>query len=451
MIPNEEATTPALTKKDWIDVARESRNRTVESEYIERHLGAKIGETVVVSNHWSVYERTVQQAAFEDYLTEQGYVIDQKVLIDDERVRSFEYTEIEIDEGVYIKIPDRGYFFLTNKDGLKLVIHFDEFGYHRYKMWIYVGHSLQALAKEFIKGLADYSKVHNVLRGRRLSPSLNYVKTSPAHTWDSVILPATVRAELKRNIDLIFDNIDIYKKNGMTFKRGIILKGEPGVGKTMIGKILCNVLKGITFIWVTPGDLTEVGRIKTTCELARSLAPSVLFLEDIDLYGGHRERENRGILGELMNQLDGVIENEFVVVIATTNRAEELEAALRNRPGRFDRVIDVPKPDEDCRKKMLDLFLGNIKIKVTDKGKLIDALVKKTEDFTGAHVKELVNSAIISAIDQKCYDADGIVELKVEHFQENFERVKAKKMEPGVGFKAKPTNDDLEDFLEDEY
>ena len=81
-----------------------------------------------------------------------------------------------------------------------------------------------------------------------------------------------------------------------------------------------------------------------------------------------------------------------------------------------------------------------------------EALVKNTDQFTGAHVRELVNSAIISAIDQKSYDENGIVTLEVAHFQENLSRVKAKKMEPGAGFKAKSgVDEDLEDLLDDEY
>jgi len=223
-----------------------------------------------------------------------------------------------------------------------------------------------------------------------------------------------------------------------------MLKGIPGTGKTKIGKVICNTIGDeVTFIWVTPGDIDSTSKVKAICELARGTAPSVLFLEDIDLYSKHRDLEpNKGLLGELMNQLDGLIENEFVIVIATTNYPDNVEDAIRNRPGRFDRIIDVSIPDIECRERMLNLFLKERSVEAEDVSKLIKELAKSTEGFTGAHMKELVNSAIISAIDDNSLDGDRII-IKEEHFLKNIELVRTKEIK-ALGFSTNYDPDELD-------
>ena len=445
--------TPDFGKKDWIEIGREINYNSLETELLEKHLSTPMRNVTIASSYLSRYQQVIQTAAIEKFLESEQYTVVDKLLVEEGRLRAFEYTDVEIDPDVYVQAPNRGYFFITrefNRKMERLVVHLDEYGYQRYKIWVYSRIGEQALASTFLSRLAEFSKVNNILRGKRISPSFVHIKRNASYTWESVILPDVTRQELQRNINLLLDNVEIYKKNGMTFKRGLILKGEPGTGKTLIGKILCNTLKGTTFVWVTPGDLGDPKNVKHICELARNLAPTVLFLEDIDLYGSSRERANRGILGELMNQLDGVVENEFVIVIATTNRAEELEEALRNRPGRFDRVIPIGKPDDICRRKMLAAFLSKIEIRVKDEGRLLDVLTKATDGFTGAHVKELVNSAVISAIDEKSVNADGKVVLTVDHFQANLERVKGQTIKP-AGFKitGKNSDDENSDLLND--
>jgi SpoVK/Ycf46/Vps4 family AAA+-type ATPase len=452
-----------LTKKDLIEIGRESnRYHSRKNEYLTRHLGIKVEEIVVVTEYLSKYEQIVQLAMFDDFMKLTGLSIDLMVdIVDGNNVYPFEYRDIEVDRGKNIKVIDSGFIFMTHKDGWKVVLQCSEWSIDRYKVKLHVRLEQQAWAVDFLSQWKKYAEEHNILRGKKINPSFRHLELKNEYTWDSVILPEKTKAELRRNVDLLFGSLEVYKKNGLTFKRGLILKGEPGTGKTLIGKILCNTLKDVTFIWVTPGHLTESDNVKIVCDMARHLAPAVLFLEDVDLYGAHRERENRSILGELMNQLDGLIENEFVVVVATTNRAEELEEALRNRPGRFDRVVDVPKPDADCRKKMFTLYTEKLNVAVKDRGRFMDVLVEKTEGYTGAHVKELVNSAIISAIDNKSLDANDMVVLKPSHFLQNVPRVKAKKISP-VGFaetkeKARPrfTDDDDDDIdwrqIDEEY
>ena len=131
--------------------------------------------------------------------------------------------------------------------------------------------------------------------------------------------------------------------------------------------------------------------------LARDLAPTILILEDIDLFGTDRDDTAQNVeLGKLMNQLDGMVENHEIVVIATTNRLEKVEKALQNRPGRFDRVYEIPIPDFRTRIKLIAHFISNIPNEVTHEH--IEMLAERFAGYSAAYLKELVNSGFAQAI-----------------------------------------------------
>ena len=95
--------------------------------------------------------------------------------------------------------------------------------------------------------------------------------------------------------------------------------------------------------------------------LARELAPTILILEDIDLYGEEREvARDAERLGELMNELDGMVDNKEIIVFATTNNLIKVEKALQSRPGRFDRIYKIMNPDFDGRLKILKHFVNKV-------------------------------------------------------------------------------------------
>lgn len=450
------------TITEWIDAVADSivdigqrirLSDLADMRALKSHLRvSRLDDVIDVSSMLSNYQRHVQMASFYKFVDSAGYEVDHTANfgLDGYRETVFEHFRVEIDPDKFEKCPGWGYLFLVHKDGSKkLVVKIEDEGFERHKLQVFARSEDREVAESFLSGLREYSTEHNVFKGKRITPSLSHVKVGKEYKWNSVILPKETKAELVKNLDLLFDNVELYRTNKLTFKRGLILKGPPGTGKTLIGKVLCSSSHVTTFIWVTPGDLVESRKIRIICELARELSPTILFLEDVDLYGSHREKENRGVLGELMNQLDGLTENEFIAVVATTNNVDEVEDALRNRPGRFDRIIDVGLPDHECRSAMFRSFLSEINVEVENFDKLLDILSEKTDGFTGAHVKELVNSAIMSAIEDKSYGADKKIVVKVKHFQDNIEVVRTKKIQASVGFlneTKKPLFDPREDW-----
>lgn len=163
-------------------------------------------------------------------------------------------------------------------------------------------------------------------------------------------------------------------------------------GKTTIGHLICNSSKTATVIWITPDLIAEnnVGKtsIKLLYMLADFVAPSVIVLEDLDLFSEDREGVVDQLrLGALMNILDGVNSVKNAVTVATTNRIGLIEKALSNRPGRFDSVVEVPPLDDKLRTKMFKSRFKECNLE-TD---ALDELIKSSDEWTGAECQEFVN------------------------------------------------------------
>lgn len=150
---------------------------------------------------------------------------------------------------------------------------------------------------------------------------------------------------LEENTVLFFRKLRQLKKNGLKTKRGIMLYGNPGNGKTSICRWISENLPGVTRIWVTGWEMRG-SNISELFEIARDLSPSIIFLEDIDTAGISRHITGRinPLLGKLLNEMDGIQRNDDIVVIATTNNIHVIDEALANRPGRFDLKIHIGNP-----------------------------------------------------------------------------------------------------------
>lgn len=173
-------------------------------------------------------------------------------------------------------------------------------------------------------------------------------------------------------------------------------------GKTTVGYIVCNNIPDHTVIWITPEIITEnSGRvfnsIKILYKLADFVSPCVLILEDLDLFAQDRDSAHGTMdvrLGALMNILDGVNTIKNAITIATTNRLHAIEKALRNRPGRFDRIIEIPPLTSSLRTKMFKNRLKDWKVS----NETIKYIVDNTDEWTGAEAQEFVNTLTLNFI-----------------------------------------------------
>ena len=148
---------------------------------------------------------------------------------------------------------------------------------------------------------------------------------------------------------------------GQHLKRGLLLYGPPGVGKTHTVRYLISQLTDTTIVELT-GDALEL--IGEACSVARTLQPAMIVVEDVDLIAEDRGMHpgQHPLLFQLLNEMDGLAEDADVVFVLTTNRADLLEPALAARPGRVDQAVALELPDADARRRLFDLYRGALTV-----------------------------------------------------------------------------------------
>lgn len=236
-----------------------------------------------------------------------------------------------------------------------------------------------------------------------MNPSFNTDKTTNV-TFSDWAGSQEAIAECTEFVTYLKNN-SYYKELGVSPPKGILLDGPPGTGKTLLAKALANESNS-SFISVSGSEFIEmfvgVGalRVRKLFELARQNAPSIVFIDEIDAIGKKRGRnvmasndEAEQTLNQLLTEMDGFRKNENITIIAATNRIDILDDALL-RPGRFDRIIQIPLPDYHSRIAILKLYLKN---RTLDPSVVVENLAKVTSGYSGAQLKNLVNEACIQA------------------------------------------------------
>ena len=243
--------------------------------------------------------------------------------------------------------------------------------------------------------------VHNVFRGQVISfgrdmfgdrgAALQFHRR-PTLTDDEVVLPAETLRTIRRQVVGVAEHRERLLRARQHLKRGLLLYGPPGVGKTHSVRYLMSRLDGVTIVQLT-GD--SLGLIGTACSVARTLQPAMVVVEDVDLIAEDRGMHpgHHPLLFQLLNEMDGLAEDVDVVFLLTTNRAELLEPALAARPGRVDQAVPLELPDADSRVRLFRLYQGRLSV---DESRL-DTVIARTEGVTASFLKELLRRAALVA------------------------------------------------------
>ncbi|KAG5370237.1 Mitochondrial respiratory chain complexes assembly protein [Yarrowia sp. C11] len=219
-----------------------------------------------------------------------------------------------------------------------------------------------------------------------------------------------------------------YEKLGAKIPRGAILSGPPGTGKTLVAKATAGEA-GVPFLSVSGSEFMEMfvgvgaSRVRDLFKQARQMAPSIVFIDEIDAIGKARGDATRGggndereaTLNQLLVEMDGFESSDHVVVLAGTNRPDVLDPALL-RPGRFDRHISIDNPTVEGRKAVFMVHLKKI-VTDLDREDLASRLAALTPGFSGANVANVCNEAALIAARA---DADSV---GIKHFEQAIERV----------------------------
>jgi ATP-dependent 26S proteasome regulatory subunit len=212
-----------------------------------------------------------------------------------------------------------------------------------------------------------------------------------------VILPDGVLRILDRNILEFVRSREALKKLGQSTRKGILLYGPPGTGKTHTIRYLASNLPDHTTLLITADQIALLSQYMS---LARLLQPSLVVIEDADLIARSRTDMDgpceEALLNKLLNEMDGLKKDAEIIFVLTTNRPEDLEAALAGRPGRIDQAIEIPLPDADGRLKLIKMYGGGMSI---NKATIEDA-VSRTAGVSAAFIKELMRRALQLGIER---------------------------------------------------
>jgi len=226
-------------------------------------------------------------------------------------------------------------------------------------------------------------------RGNRLLSFL----PRPTLRADQVVLPEGVLTAIERHVVRSPAQTAALREHGQHLKRGLLLYGPPGTGKTHTVRYLLSRLPECT-VFVLSG-MAMMRWLRATAALARRLEPSVVVVEDVDLIAQDRSMTMSGnpVLFELLDEMDGIGSEADVTFVLTTNRVGAMEEALVQRPGRVDLAVEIPKPDAECRERLLRLY-GGPALQLSDGSSMIAA----TDGLTASFVKEWVRRAVLGSV-----------------------------------------------------
>jgi cell division protease FtsH len=215
------------------------------------------------------------------------------------------------------------------------------------------------------------------------------------------------KAELTEVVDFL-KNPDRYRRLGGRIPRGVLLSGRPGTGKTLLARAVAGEAN-VPFFSVSASEFVEAivgigaSRVRDLFQQARNAQPAIIFIDELDAIGrsrtsgaspfggGNDEREQT--LNQILTEMDGFEPNDAVIVLAATNRPEILDPALL-RPGRFDRRVEVPPPDKDGRRAILEVHTRSMPLAP---GVDLDKLAAATPGMVGADLANLANEAALLA------------------------------------------------------
>ncbi|MGH3490617.1 MAG: AAA family ATPase [Actinopolymorphaceae bacterium] len=268
-------------------------------------------------------------------------------------------------------------------------------------------------AKRLLNGVDALMRERNVFRGQVVSiaPGAGFrhgagpvtFHRRPAMERDAIVLPSGLLERVERQVVGIVEHSARLRSARQHLRRGILLYGPPGTGKTHTLRYLLARLPDFTVVLLTGDSLRYVG---PACALARMLQPALVVLEDCDLVAESRDFSSgmeNPLLFQVLNEMDGIEDDIDVAFLLTTNRADLLEPALAQRPGRVDLAVEIPLPDADGRRRLLALYGPDLRL--TD-GDTAD-VVERTDGTTASFAKELVRRAVLVAAERGAYRPEG--------------------------------------------
>ena len=235
------------------------------------------------------------------------------------------------------------------------------------------------------------------------------IETKPNVSYDTIGGLEDQIVEVKETVELPLTEPELFEKVGIDPPKGVLLYGPPGTGKTLLAKAVANETNA-TFIKIVASEFVKkyIGEgarlVREVFELAKEKAPAIIFIDELDAVAAKRlksstsgDREVQRTLMQLLAELDGFESRGDIGIIGATNRPDILDPALL-RPGRFDRFIEVPLPNDEGRKEILKIHTKDMSL---DKEADLNLLATLTDGLSGADLKAVCTEAGMFAIRDK--------------------------------------------------
>lgn len=351
-------------------------------------------ETIGYVKHMSMISNSLR-----DLLIEDSY--------DRAMIGPVQYREVEIGEAEPLFCMEDGLFLVTLKAGrVAALIRTDTM---KRSLQLELIAETRELAVDFLARVRDSIGQRNVYRGKVISLEGDDTQGTPCKspmirfhhlqqvTREQIILPEAVLQVMERNTIGFFKHGPKLAKSGRSMRRGLLLYGKPGTGKTFTARWLAQSIPGLTVILMS-GE--QLWLIRECCQIARMLAPSLVIMEDVDLIASARDEARHPMfqvtLHQLLNEMDGIDAPAPILFLLTTNRPDAIEPAIASRPGRVDQAIEYPLPDSDCRRRLILLYGEGLDLALTD----IEAIVSRTEGASPAFIQEMLRKAALLAAEE---------------------------------------------------
>lgn len=287
----------------------------------------------------------------------------------------------------------------------------------------------EKIATEFRDHIKKIHKQNHIYNGKVLefkhqkynSPSITFYPNVDNHKfkWSDLILEEKVKKDLESTIDQFLNsyNYEEWKKHKLPMNRGILLYGPPGTGKSFVSKVIVsNILQNryknkVSYIHIQARHIVDEDSIRAIYNFARDLSPCVLFFEDIDLIAGTGRQDRPRIKNELMQQLSGLESLNGVMTIGSTNYFERIDPALtRSKRLGYHFYIGLPSLEE--RLSLVQVLTKNINV---ENNSILNSIASKTEGFSGADLKELIELATERAVLDPNYKKGEKIILTQDH------------------------------------
>lgn len=409
--------------KDFLDQMR-TQKKPEEAPFfvrkLEEHFGTSPAALPIVSQTFPRYEQANLHLALEAYVAAEGRSADVLGVVGlhpfmgsglaglvggknqfgaEPHEGPVEYANLTLDNDRVLAAVEQALFLIrVGQDRLAVFVRENEEIGSDKGMLVEVMAPDLPVAERFLGDLREGMRAKNVFRGHAISLTNGRNDLTvkfhrlPRIDRDSIILPEGLLARIERLTIEFGRQSRRLQEAGRHLKRGLLLHGPPGTGKTLTIMYLASAMRDRTALLLTGRGLGMIGQ---TCAMARALQPSIVILEDVDLIAEERTKGGCAtpLLFELLNEMDGLSDDVDVLFLLTTNRPDLLEPALASRPGRIDQAIEIPVPDETCRRRLFELYGRGLTLEVEN----MPQFIARTQGASAAFIRELLRKAALFA------------------------------------------------------